>query len=171
MQDDLTKLIESNREAFDVKIPRDKVWQNIRALLSTKSIWGNNSLRYWQVAAVLLLTINLGFLYRYFSERDIHSNVADFKNTEAFYQSMIADKMDIIQANQSDLNGFTSDFQQLEAMYAVLQEEFQNRPSEKVKDAMILNLLVRINLLNKQLQEVEEKENEKTKVKDDERHS
>ncbi|MFN9500145.1 MAG: hypothetical protein ACK57K_02365, partial [Chryseotalea sp.] len=74
-------------------------------------------------------------------------------------------------ANQSDLNGFTSDFQQLEAMYAVLQEEFQNRPSEKVKDAMILNLLVRINLLNKQLQEVEEKENEKTKVKDDERHS
>ncbi|MFN9500168.1 MAG: hypothetical protein ACK57K_02500, partial [Chryseotalea sp.] len=80
MQDDLKKLIESNRKAFDVKIPRDKVWQNIRALLSTKSIWGNNSLRYWQVAAVLLLTVNLGFLYRYFSERDIHSNVADFKN-------------------------------------------------------------------------------------------
>ncbi len=84
---------------------------------------------------------------------------------------MIADKMDIIQANQADLISFASDFQQLEAMYAVLQEEFQNRPSEKVKDAMILNLLVRINLLNKQLQEVEEKENEKTKVKDDERHS
>ncbi len=81
MQDDLKKLIESNRDAFDVKIPRDKVWQNIRASLSTKSIWGNNSLRYWQVAAVLLLTVNLGFLYRYFSERSIPSNVADFKNT------------------------------------------------------------------------------------------
>lgn len=169
MQDDLKKLIESNREAFDTKIPREKVWQNVKASLSTKSMWRNNSLRYWQAAAVLLLTINLGFLYNYFSERSIPSNVADFKNTEAFYQSMIADKMDIIQANQSDLNGFTSDFQQLEAMYAVLQEEFQNRPSEKVKDAMILNLLVRINLLNKQLQEVEEKE--KGKEQNEERQS
>ena len=49
------------------------------------------------------------------------------------------------------LNGFTQDFKQLEAMYMILKEEMKSRPSEKVKDALVLNLLVRINLLNQQL--------------------
>jgi hypothetical protein len=54
------------------------------------------------------------------------------------------------------LNGFTRDFEQLEAMYMVLREEMKTRPSEKVKDALVLNLLVRIDLLNQQLHKLEE---------------
>ena len=54
------------------------------------------------------------------------------------------------------LNGFTHDFQQLEAMYLVLKEEMKTRPSQKVKDALVLNLLVRIDLLNQHLQRLEE---------------
>lgn len=58
------------------------------------------------------------------------------------------------------LNGFTHDFQQLEAMYLVLKEEMKVRPSQKVKDALVLNLLVRIDLLNQQLHRLEEREEE-----------
>jgi hypothetical protein len=53
------------------------------------------------------------------------------------------------------LNGFTHDFQQLEAMYMVLKEEMKTTPSQKVKDALVLNLLVRIDLLNQQLHKLE----------------
>ena len=65
----------------------------------------------------------------------------------------ISEKVELIDGFQKNegLNGFTQDFQQLEAMYMILKEEMKSRPSQKVKDALVLNLLVRINLLNQQL--------------------
>ncbi|MDX1628888.1 MAG: hypothetical protein R3345_09335, partial [Fulvivirga sp.] len=44
------------------------------------------------------------------------------------------------------------DLQKLDAMYEVLKEEFDKNPSKAVVDALILNLLVRIDILNKQLE-------------------
>jgi hypothetical protein len=41
-------------------------------------------------------------------------------------------------------------------MYMVLKEEMEARPSRKVKDALVLNLLVRIDLLNQQLQKLDQ---------------
>ncbi len=69
--------------------------------------------------------------------------------------------IDDFQKNEG-LNGFTHDFQQLEAMYMILKEEMKTSPSQKVKDALVLNLLVRINLLNQQLYKLE-KEYERKK--------
>jgi hypothetical protein len=52
----------------------------------------------------------------------------------------------------------------LDAMYEVLKEELKKNPSnEDVKDALTLNLLIRIDLLNEQLRAVEE-----TKPKEEE---
>ena len=50
----------------------------------------------------------------------------------------------------------TQDFQKLDAMYQVLREEMKNHPSEKVKDALVLNLLIRIDLLNQQIKKLED---------------
>lgn len=47
-------------------------------------------------------------------------------------------------------------------MYQVLNEEMKTRPTEKVKDALILNLLVRIDLLNQQ-RELEDSKWQKNK--------
>jgi hypothetical protein len=46
-------------------------------------------------------------------------------------------------------------------MYQVLKEEMKTRPSQKVKDALVLNLLIRIDLLNKQLHKIEKEGDEK----------
>jgi hypothetical protein len=48
-------------------------------------------------------------------------------------------------------------------MYSVLKEEMKNHPSQKVKDALVLNLLVRIDLLNQQLHNLEEDADSKEK--------
>ena len=40
-------------------------------------------------------------------------------------------------------------------MYQVLKEEMKIHPGQKVKDALVLNLLIRIDLLNQQLHKIE----------------
>jgi hypothetical protein len=96
---------------------------------------------------------------------DRQENVAlrEFTDVEKFYVQQIAEKVRMINEFQhhEGLNGFTHDFKQLEAMYMVLKEEMKADPSLKVKDALVLNLLVRIDLLNQQLHKLEEEYNNK----------
>jgi hypothetical protein len=85
----------------------------------------------------------------------------EFTDVESFYVREIADKIDLIEdvsGGENGLNGYTHDFRQLEAMYEVLKDEMRVRPSKKVKDALILNLLIRIDLLNKQLDKLDKEE-------------
>jgi hypothetical protein len=92
-------------------------------------------------------------------EKNIAMN--EFKDIESFYITQISEKVDLLKEydeNETGLNGYTNDFHQLEAMYQVLKEEMRNRPSQKVKDALVLNLLIRIDLLNKQLHKIEQQE-------------
>jgi hypothetical protein len=52
-------------------------------------------------------------------------------------------------------------------MYMVLKEEMKASPSEKVKDALVLNLLVRIDLLNQRLHKLETEYSKEKKAKED----
>lgn len=162
MKDQWKDFFEQNRNAFDAKEVPGTVWTNIhQTLFGKKSGW--QPIRYWQAAAVVFFALSAFLLTKdNFIEKQ-SMNLGEFSATESFYIEQIAEKMKMIHAvNASDLNGFTQDFQQLEAMYMVLKEEMNQRPSEQVKDALILNLIVRINMLNKQLQEVEESSQEET---------
>lgn len=158
MRDELKDFTEQNRAAFDTKEVPEKVWTNIsQNLFGRQHFW--QPIRYWQAAAVVFFALS-SFLFlqdKVGVGVQQQASMKEFKATEAFYIEQISEKMKMIHAvNASDLNGFTQDFQQLEAMYMVLKEEMNNKPSEKVKDALILNLIIRINLLNKQLHEVED---------------
>jgi hypothetical protein len=51
-------------------------------------------------------------------------------------------------------------------MYNVLREELKNHPSKQVKDALVLNLLVRINLLNQQLYKLDDGEKQQAESKE-----
>ncbi len=92
----------------------------------------------------------------------------EFRDVEEFYVQQISDKVKLIDEYErmEGLNGFTNDFRQLEAMYMVLKEEMKARPSKKVKDALVLNLLVRIDLLNQQLHKLESGEYSDQKERD-----
>ena len=83
---------------------------------------------------------------------------------ENFYTGQIAEKVSLIEdfENGYEDDQFTQDIQKLDAMYQVLREEMKTKPSEKVKDALILNMLVRMDLLNQQIRRLEdERRNEK----------
>lgn len=161
MKDQLEDFIRQNRAAFDTKEPSDKNWNRIRTrLFGGTSLW--NTVGVWRAAAILLLGACVYLAIPKIQDRKERAMVlSEFKDIETFYISQIANKVEQIEdyrGEEEGLNGFTHDFAQLEAMYQVLKEEMRVHPSQKVKDALVLNLLVRIDLLNQQLHRIEQSE-------------
>lgn len=161
MKDKLENFIDRNRDDFDDKEPAEKVWRGIeKSLPGGKRLW--NSLILWRAAAVLFLALSVYLFIPKISGTNLQNKqvLSEFNDVEEFYIQQISDKVQLIgQFKEADgLNGFTNDFHQLEAMYMVLKEEMKTHPSKKVKDALVLNLLVRIDLLNQQLHKLETKQ-------------
>ena len=157
MKDQLEDFIRNNRDAFDDKHPSEKIWLRIeRSLRFSSGSWWN-SLSLWRAAAVLFMALSVYLMIPAKEFGQGKTALREFHDVEAFYIKEISDKVQLIDEFQKNegLNGFTQDFQQLEAMYLVLREEMKSKPSQKVKDALILNLLVRIDLLNQQLHKLE----------------
>lgn len=163
MKDQLEDFIRQNKNAFDDKEPSERNWSRISAQVFGKvSLW--NSVSVWRAAAVLLLGVCVYLALPAFKNQQ-ENKVAlnEFKEIESFYISQISEKVNQIEdqrGHEAGLNGFTHDFQQLDAMYQVLKEEMKVHPSQKVKDALVLNLLIRIDLLNQQLHKIESGEKE-----------
>jgi hypothetical protein len=157
MKDQLEYFIRQNKAAFDDKEPAGRNWNRIRKALFTKSSsW--NSVSIWRAAAVILLGVCIYLvLPRLLNRKENAMALNEFKDIELFYISQIENKVDQIedQRGSEGLNGFTNDFKQLDAMYQVLKEEMKLHPSQKVKDALVLNLLIQIDLLNQQLHKIE----------------
>jgi len=164
MKDGLKDFIAKNRSGFDDKEPSEKVWRGIQAELKNPSLW--NSLVVWRIAAGLLLGLS-AYLFvakesTNLKKKEVARLQTEFNDLESFYSNQIAEKVALISGldESGEHQQFTQDFQKLEAMYQVLAEEMKSRPNEKVKDALILNLLIRIDLLNQQLKKLEDSRKE-----------
>lgn len=165
MKDQMEDFIRHNRDAFDDKEPSGKVWSSVEGTLKLKAAPWYNSLTLWRAAAVVFMALSCYLLVprqQTVGQNEIASVQNDkvlkeFTDVESFYVTQISEKVELIDGFERNegLNGFTRDFQQLEAMYLVLKEEMKTRPSQKVKDALVLNLLVQIDLLNQQIHKLE----------------
>ena len=173
MKDQLEDFIHRNRNRFDDRRPSSQVWPRIeRSLGLSRASW-KQPLFLWRAAAIFFMALSLYLLIpRGQMKSESVQAMKEFTDVEAFYAQQISHKEEMIgEINGDDgLNGFTQDFQQLEAMYMVLKEEMKARPSQKVKDALVLNLLVRIDLLNQHLHRLEqERIDEEQKKKEKQR--
>ena len=158
MKDQLEDFVRRNRPAFDDREPPPGLWERIESSLRWRRKPFSDPVVLWRAAAIFFMALSLYLLIpRDGSRLENTQAMKEFSDVEAFYTQQISQKVELIgQFVGSDgLNGFTHDFQQLEAMYLVLKEEMKARPSQKVKDALVLNLLVRIDLLNQQLHRLE----------------
>lgn len=169
---DLEKFIRQNREAFDDKEPSQKVWNKIEASMNFSANGWWNSVVLWRAAAVIFMAFSIYLLIPkpFIKSQSADIAASEFNDVEAFYFEQITEKVAMIDdfKKNEGLNGFTQDFQQLEAMYMILKEEMKTQPSQKVKDALVLNLLVRINLLNQQLYKLDKEYGNTDKKKDKE---
>lgn len=157
----LRDLINRNRTAFDHLEPPAGAWSKVWSVVAS----GNQrsySLNIWRAAAIIFFGLS-SYLYLSGDQTPVKRTEVtrlqgEFNDLESFYSSQIAERVAYIEdfEDSYDDDQFTQDVQKLEAMYQVLRDEMKSKPSEKVKDALILNMLVRIDLLNQQVKKLEE---------------
>ncbi|HWA35051.1 MAG TPA: hypothetical protein VG737_13010, partial [Cyclobacteriaceae bacterium] len=113
----------------------------------------------WRSAAILLMGISVFLFITRQGNLPLRAMGVsqEFTDVESYYSAQIMEKAALI-SNEGLFvdDSFTQDLQKLEAMYAVMADEMKRHPSEKVKDALVLNMLVRIDLMNQQIQKLEE---------------
>jgi len=166
MKDSLGKFINENREEFDSQVPPESVWNKIETALpkaSKQIFW--NSVTFWRAAALILFGLSAYLVVSKNYSRPNKQEIAEiqgFNDLETYYSSQISEKMDMVHRYQTS-TGLTEDeitqnMKKLEAMYLVLKDEMKRRPSQDVRDALVLNLLVRIDLINQQLNKLDKPE-------------
>jgi hypothetical protein len=164
MKDSLKNFINQHREEFDDKQPSDRAWKNIDSKLPGRSVTLWSNVQVWRAAAVLFLALSVYLMVSRNFNQPVGADRAklqiEFNDLEDFYNGQIADKVELISNIQefNDDDSFAQDLEKLDAMYQVLREQMKSHPSEKIKDALILNMLVRIDLLNQQIKNLEDSE-------------
>lgn len=121
---------------------------------------------YWKVAAILLLALSsvLGYYNWQSSQNESHYYNSEFASAEAYYNELIHQKTLEIQAYtvaHPDLEeAFLKDIDVLDQMYTELKEQAKSTSGqERVFDAMIQNLQLRIDILNQQITVLEQIKN------------
>lgn len=176
MSDELEKYIQKNRDRFDDGAPSDQLWQKISDDLDrhdARKTGSKRALRVWQVAAAVLLLIT-GWLAMDKIQTNGRNEVAqetipvEIKEVEAFYAQQISEKRQTMLAlteNRPDLKEqFSDELNELDSAYSALKSDFGKGDPEEVTNAMIWNLQLRIEILNRQLEILKEI---KTEVNDE----
>lgn len=179
--DKLEKFIRKNRMAFDDKKPPEDVWHNINDQLEnseTRQVPISSYL--WRAAAIVLFAAVVWLLIDRTDRNEtvvgadgfINDNEIAFNDVETFYINEIQTKQSLIiqfVANNQELNkDLLGEIDQLDSTYQMLKTTAEGGQSEKILDAMVLNLQMRIDILNQQLEVLEKiksiKENEKVSI-------
>ncbi len=164
MKDPLKNFIESHRQEFDDKQPAGSIWSKIQSRLTESGKGNSITMQVWRAAAVIFFGLSVYLMMARNDGQPIGRDRAnlqkEFTALENFYSEQIADKIELIRTIQAqhEERDFEQDIEKLDAMYQVLREQMRAHPSEKIKDALILNMLVRIDLLNQQIQNLEDAE-------------
>lgn len=153
----LDEFVRAHRDQLDSLEPRHGVWKRIDSTLFPSQL-GWNSVVFWRVAAIVLFGACAFLLGQRQSSPGALSQSHDLTELTQFYSSEIAKKAALISTfeNRLDQDQFSQELRKLEAMYLVLEEEMKRKPSREVKDALVLNMLVRIDLLNQQIKKLED---------------
>lgn len=174
-KDDLEEFIEQQRELFDVKMPDEKIWENISKQVNAhilRTVWYRSNLFRSIAAGFLLLVMggSLGFLLANKKEPPLWNVGIDSKPFNAFEmvsQKSIKEKLFQLRELKAEESIF-SDLQQMDRSMEELKKELDRIP--KGQEKIILEQLKRgyqtkIDILDKILQRLEpktEKQNEKS---------
>ncbi len=176
----LEEFIRNHKEEFDDKEASEQVWENIgKALDEDKKepvpIWNWT----WRVAAVFFfLTSSWLAVEKIMQSSGDEAEVAvsqeytDFIEADQFYTSLISQKKQEIETfrlENSDLEEeFLQDVNKLDSMYVDLKTELESfQYNEKLMDAVIRNLQLRVEILNQQislLQRIQKKKQQEETV-------
>ena len=153
MGDQLEKFIHENRAAFDDATPSENTWAEINNRMEKRKFsWTI----VWKVAALLFLASTLYLMIDRPSSTEHEGPVLseEFLQAEDYYTQLISEKREIIQKELTpeQQKEFLIEIDQLDTMYEELKKNHKtNAANERVVDAMITNLQLRLEILTRQL--------------------
>ncbi len=153
MGDQLEKFILEHKDEFNQEVPSERVWSGIDRSLKKE----NHFLQLgWKVAAVLFLVSTLYLLIdkQLTSGNEGPTFSQEFQQAEDYYTQLISKKREEIaqQLTPQQQKDFVAEIDELDKLYLELKETYRtNATNERLLDAMINNLQIRLSILDKQL--------------------
>ena len=169
----LEQFIRDHREEFDGDKPSPQVWTKLDAKLNSGKSGGRlvrmNLLR-WSAAAAVLVVVAISVLYFFKGSSEEPAIVSKDNSNEIMeeinpdYAKEVYHFTQLIEIKQSELKKiekdqpelykeFLSDITTLDSSYNALKKQLPENPNrEQLLEAMIENLRIQTDLLNKQLQ-------------------
>ncbi|MGC4023047.1 MAG: hypothetical protein QM734_14430 [Cyclobacteriaceae bacterium] len=163
MKDSLKDFVNENRERFDSHNAPEGAWEKIiGARPRQPKLMVLNSVSFWRAAALILLGLSSYLLvtknYAVPNKKEV-AEMQGFSDLEMYYSSQISEKMKLISLYEAqvdvDEDEITQNLKKLDAMYLVLKDQLKKRPTQDVRDALVLNFLIRIDLINQQLNKLD----------------
>lgn len=175
--------VSENRQLLDVKEPSAAIWERIENNLPVSATSQPVMVplyRVWQVAAAVVFVLISSFSAYYFlsNQPDNYNGLAsknldqllekmapELTEAELYYQVVINEKLESIKEYDEDLSerirkDFFKELSLLDQAYDEMKPEvIESQHNEQVISAMIYNLQLRIDLLNKQLDLLQRIEN------------
>ncbi len=171
MKDDLEKYVRTHKSEFDSLEPTDQLWQGIANELDRSKPTADGTF-WWKVAAAffLLSTIALLVLDNYpLTNKQLATEQAtvstELAEVESYYTRLIAERRKALANHPLANEELLEELDRLDALYEELRNTLDvNQGDERLIHAMIRNLQLRVEILNKQLKILE---NIKTKETDE----
>jgi len=157
MGDQLENFIIENSSAFNDSEPSPELWNKIDQNLDPKRRVNFGLI--WKVAAVIFLASTIFLLLDRQAETAHGPTLSqEFMEAEDYYVSMISQRRQLIteKLTTAQEKAFLSEINDLDSMYLELKKTYQtNASNERILDAMINNLQLRLGILNRQLEILE----------------
>ncbi len=176
-KDKLEQFIRDHRNEFDSADPPPGIWDAISRHLNHAGPENrpNHWLWIWKAAAILFFGLSAYLLIQINgNERsDItwEQQIAEFENAEQYYNNLIQVKRQELTTYLDEKSPFYYDFRQdiseLDSMYILLKHDFEINSNNLVMDALIRNLQLRIEIMDRQLQIIQKVKQAKNRNNED----
>ena len=166
MSDRLKEIIDEQRSDFDIyQTDIDENWPPIEK--GIKARHRSNEIKWvWRIAAAFVIGVGLTLLMNTLNQTSFEGDQLayqispDWQETEEYYSWRINEKMSAIQTSHTGMDPLIlEDFKLLDQAYSELKEDLADgADSEEVINAMISNYQIKLEILERILIEINEKE-------------
>jgi hypothetical protein len=171
MNDKLKQRVEDSRQEWDqFDTDLEGLWENIESQLDKreKKIGVFSSKSWMKIAASLTLLLTVGWLAASYintnSKGPVRYALSDISpelaETEYYYANQISEKLAMIQTSNAGVDLFVlENLDLLDSAYIELQQDLKdNADNEEVINAMIQNYRIKLQILEKTLSKIRQKE-------------
>lgn len=176
-KDNLEQFIQGHRDEFDKDVPSLKIWYGIEKELDSQQTTSAKRFGVWRAmriaAAVVFLLVTGGIIgslltqqavagEQNFAELDIESIAPELGEMEAYYQSQVQEKIQVLATYDEDPT-LQEDLEELDAWREELKQDLIDAPKgseEEIINGIISSYQAKIDILERVLNRIEAASNQ-----------